>query len=402
MKMRVNKTHQTVAGHDPEFLDFIGNIYQAGLEPERWPAVLKQLSVAFDADLACIYTPVVAHPEQALYFTHNLSDSTQADYSAYYNKLDTWTLGALERDFYVQGNIAFGEQLVSQRDLHRTEFYNDFLRPNGMEWIVTTALFDGHAVPQTPATHMTFTRHADHAAFEPGKIKLIEMFAPHVRRALLTHWRLTEARVLQNYHASAIERLGYGLMLLDVDSKVLHLNKVAEQVVQAADGLSIRAGRLLANTPKDNNALRKLISEACLNIGGGLYIQRSGGHGSNHGVRKPYGLTASPLREGQDLTVFDLHPITLRPGAILLIHDPERIRPGDSLKLFATHYRLTPAEERVLTLLLNELAPKQIADRLGVGIRTVRTQLSSLYTKTGTSNQRDLIVLALGSGVLVT
>ena len=53
----------------------------------------------------------------------------------------------------------------------------------------------------------------------------------------------------------------------------------------------------------------------------------------------------------------------------------------------------------VLTLLLADLSPKEIAEHLGVGIRTVRTQLSSLYLKTGTKNQRDLIVSALSGGL---
>lgn len=71
----------------------------------------------------------------------------------------------------------------------------------------------------------------------------------------------------------------------------------------------------------------------------------------------------------------------------------------DSLRAYTTLHRLTPAELRVLTLLLADLGPKDIAQRLGVGIRTVRSQLSSLYEKTGTKNQRDLIVSALGGGL---
>ena len=85
---------------------------------------------------------------------------------------------------------------------------------------------------------------------------------------------------------------------------------------------------------------------------------------------------------------------------MLLIHDPEHAGPLDSLKNFATLHRLTPAEARVLVLLLSDLGPQQIADRLGVSIRTVRSQLSCLYTKTGTKNQRDLIVSAFGFGVV--
>ena len=57
------------SGLSLEMLDLVGDIYQAGLEPECWPAVIKRMSQAFEADLACIYTPFATRPEQALYLT---------------------------------------------------------------------------------------------------------------------------------------------------------------------------------------------------------------------------------------------------------------------------------------------------------------------------------------------
>ncbi|MDP2828252.1 MAG: LuxR C-terminal-related transcriptional regulator [Sulfuricellaceae bacterium] len=387
------KTQQTNLEHEAGLLDLVGDIYQAGLEPERWPQVIKRLSQAFDADLACIYTPIVTRPEQALYLTYNFAESTQADYSAYYHRLDAWTQSALQRDIYIQGLVAFGEQLIAPADLRRTEFYRDFLKPNGMEWIITTALFDGRTHPNTPATHMTFTRHDDHAAFEADKAGLIELIAPHVRRALLTHWQLTEARLHQRIHQAGMDSLGYGVALLGVNGKAIYLNAFAEQILQAADGLMLKANQLMARNAPEHAALLNLLQQAANGLGGGLHLKRDNGHGA---TKRPYSLTAIPLQEG--------HPF--RPLAdarvMLLIHDPEYAGPLDSLKTYATRYRLTPAEARVLTLLLSDLGPQQIADHLGVGIRTVRSQLSSLYTKTGTKNQRDLIVSALGFGIAVT
>ena len=170
-----------------ELLDLVGSIYQAGLEPDLWPPVLKQISTIFEADLACIYTPMPVQPEQALYLTYNFTEATQAHYAAYYHQHDAWTLAALKRNLYTQGLVAFGEELIPQRALRRTEFYNDFLKPAGMEWIVTTALFDGRADPATSATHMTFTRHRDHAAFDSDHTRLIEYLAPHVRQIGRAH-----------------------------------------------------------------------------------------------------------------------------------------------------------------------------------------------------------------------
>lgn len=382
------KAQQAASVYGPEFSDFIGEIYQAGLEPERWPDVLKRISATFDADLACIYTPVVNQPEQALYITHNFDKSAEADFRAYYHRIDAWTQAALERDIYIQGYVTFGESLISPRDLHRTEFFNDFCKPHGLEWIVTTALFDGRTDPHTPATHMTFTRHPDHGAFGAEQSQLIQQLAPHVRRALLTHWRLTEARLQRDVRDAVLGRLGYGLAVLDPGGRVLHLNAAAERTVRAGSGLSIQGGRLAVDNPADQEALGKMIREASLGVGGGMCVERRK-DGETPG--RPYCLSASPLQEGasmEELTPLGLMP---QPGALLLIHDPDQVRAKDAFELFLDHHRLTPAEARVLRLLLRDLAPKQIAAHLNVAVRTVRTQLSSLFHKTGTRNQRELL-----------
>ncbi len=378
-----------------ELLDLVGNIYQAGLEPDLWPQVLKQISTTFEADLACIYTPSVSRAEQAIYLTHNFAESTQAAYSAYYHQLDAWTLSALEMGIYNQGLVAFGEQLIPSPALHRTEFYHDFLKPGGMEWIVTTALFDGHVDPNTPATHMTFTRHADHAAFEPTHARLIDQLAPHVRRALITHWRLTEAQQHSNLQATALYRAGYGLILTDPEGKVMHLSPLAEKHLQAAEGLSIQAGCLHAMHPAEQDALTRLIHEASLGLGGTLNLQRH--TAPSQPTLPPYHLTATPMREGQNLAAFGPHTIAPRPGVLLMLQAANGTPAEDGLQRFTTQHRITPAETQVLQLLLQDLAPKQIASQLDVAIRTVRTQLSSLYTKTGTRNQRELVRAAMAS-----
>lgn len=118
--MDKRKSHQTHREREAGLLDLLGDIYQAGLEPERWPAVIAAMSRVFEADLACIYTPIVTRPERALYLTYNFAESTQADYSAYYHQLDAWTQSALQRDIYYQGVVAFGEQLIAPTDLRRT------------------------------------------------------------------------------------------------------------------------------------------------------------------------------------------------------------------------------------------------------------------------------------------
>jgi len=373
-----------------EILDLIGDIYQAGLEPERWSAVISAMSRVFEADLACIYTPFPARPEQALYLTHNFTRDIESAYSAHYHQLDEWTGAALRQKRYIQGTVALGEELIPQRDLRRTEFYNDFLKHHDMEWMVTTALFDGRS--EGPATHMSFTRHRGREAYDGEGKRLIELLAPHVRRALLTHWRLNEARLGTQAREAALEHLGYAVILLDEAGKVLYLNPLAEAMVRRRDGMVLKTGRLGARQPADDHDLARLIRQACLGIGGGLSIERSPGP---DGRISPYRLSAMPARGDGDAAIQARHTLTTPPRAVILMPDPDRAQPGETLRAVTARHHISAAELRVLELLLQDLAPKEIAECLDLGVRTVRSQLSSLYTKTGTRNQRELVALAL-------
>lgn len=54
---------------------------------------------------------------------------------------------------------------------------------------------------------------------------------------------------------------------------------------------------------------------------------------------------------------------------------------------------LTPAEARCAIALAEGLAPKEIAEGLGVSYETVRSQLRSIYDKTGVRRQAALVRL---------
>ncbi|HEX7304310.1 response regulator transcription factor [Lentzea sp.] len=61
---------------------------------------------------------------------------------------------------------------------------------------------------------------------------------------------------------------------------------------------------------------------------------------------------------------------------------------------------LTPRELEVLVLVAEGLGNQEIADRLHVGVTTVKTHVAALMTKTGADNRVRLAVLAHTSGLL--
>ena len=62
-----------------------------------------------------------------------------------------------------------------------------------------------------------------------------------------------------------------------------------------------------------------------------------------------------------------------------------------TVDFFARTQGLTSAEAKVLQALCDGLRPKEAARRLGVAVSTIRTQISSIRTKTQTTSIRDLV-----------
>jgi DNA-binding CsgD family transcriptional regulator len=106
------------------------------------------------------------------------------------------------------------------------------------------------------------------------------------------------------------------------------------------------------------------------------------------------GLVASVLplqwREGRN-------PLAALPGAAaIIVQDPSDPAPLPD-DAFAELYGLTAAERRVLLKIAQGLAPHEIAEAFDVSLPTVKTHLQSLFSKTGTSRQADLVRLLMVS-----
>jgi DNA-binding NarL/FixJ family response regulator len=64
------------------------------------------------------------------------------------------------------------------------------------------------------------------------------------------------------------------------------------------------------------------------------------------------------------------------------------------------HARLTPRERDVLRLVVEGLANKQIAQRLGIGEKTIKTHVSRVLGKLGVADRTQAAVLAVREGLV--
>ena len=88
-----------------------------------------------------------------------------------------------------------------------------------------------------------------------------------------------------------------------------------------------------------------------------------------------------------------------RPSIAVLANDPEHA-PALDVQMLRDWYGLTPAEARVAVLLASGFSLDEIVERLGIGANTVRTHLKSIFAKTDTRRQGELIRLLLSNPTL--
>jgi DNA-binding CsgD family transcriptional regulator len=166
----------------------------------------------------------------------------------------------------------------------------------------------------------------------------------------------------------------------------LFANRLAQEVVSAADhSLATRIG-LQAEQSAESSLLDKMIRQA---------TSTSTGHGMSAGTmqisrrtRPPLQIRVSPIRNS---------PVcSSAVTAIVFITDPLQ-QPRLTRDALRARFGLTPAECRVALLLGDGYAPRKIANMIGVTDNTVRSQIKSIFSKTGVKRQGDLIRLLLSN-----
>jgi DNA-binding CsgD family transcriptional regulator len=192
-----------------------------------------------------------------------------------------------------------------------------------------------------------------------------------------------------------LRRLLQAVVLVDPIGTVARMNERAAAIIAQGDGLKVHHGVLRCARPADTVALHRLIGDVVRRDGYedgtmrcGLRIQRPVG-------RRPLTVLVTALRDRDA-------PANSEAVIAVFVTDPEDA-PALDVQLLRDWYGLTPAEARLAALLASGLSLHDIVERLGIAANTARTHLKSIFGKTETRRQGELIRLllsnpALGSG----
>jgi DNA-binding CsgD family transcriptional regulator len=365
-----------------DLLRCIGLIYDAAVDTARWQYVLNDIAEQFGGKVS-----LALHDQKSgrptFLATANWEEDWVADYVAYYAPINPWTANL--QNIPVQ-SAACDDVMFPKAALRKTEFYQDWLRPQRLEAATAAVVFnDKERFLNISVMH-------ESERFQEECLRLFQGIIPHLQRAAQINRQISGLQVNAQSMERTFDYLDRGVVLLDGEGKAFYCNRHAKEYFDRMDGLVLgRDGKILCVGHGTQSKLDASIAQA---------RATSAGFGSSAGdiiaiPRAHGGMPWSVMVAPMPASAMDLG----RPeGAVVLfIIDPDK-KPALSIAALRTVLGLTAAEARVAIALANGNTPEEIADKLGITTLTVRTHLRNAMSKTETRRLAELVALVLRCG----
>lgn len=363
-------------------LELVELIYAAAADRAKWPDALERLARALNGQIATLHHQHLVSWESSFAADWNMDPVAVAEYTAHFAPLNVWF--TTRPEFLIEGQVFTNAMLCPDDLLIRTEFYNDWLKPHDMGQALGAMVFKSG--PAT--TSLSIFRPINGSPFDQADLELIYVLMPHVRRACQLHNRIQALEHKGDAAADALDQLRQGVVLLDAKGNVLLVNREAKSIFSREKAVQLTRRGLSAATPSENRRLNALIHGACetgngqsLHSGGAMQISREDS-------RLPLQVLVMPLRTKSVCLSKEV------PVAAIFITDPEH-KSVCGPAVYAQLFGLTRAEARLAEILAAGTTLKEASEQLGVAESTVKSQLKSIFAKTNTSRQSQLVRLIL-------
>jgi DNA-binding CsgD family transcriptional regulator len=356
----------------------LGALYEAPFDPTRWEEFLRLAAGAAGGEAAALLLHDFSDSQSLVARQWGIDPEATRRYEEYYGAVDVWR----QRVSASPLRLGTSEQFLAFSELDRTEFYNDLLTPYG----IPHAIFGVIEKSASRVATLSVYRGLAAGAFGENSLSLVRFLEPHIKRAYRLHSELSASRNRGDGLQSALDSLTASVILLANKGQVVTMNRAAERLLLENDGLSGGRTGLRCRRAAETARLERLVADASatsagngLNAAGVLSVSRRD--------RPPLQVLVSPVR-GFDAD--EARPVR----AIVFVSDPaRRVRPApETLRIL---FGLTPAECRLAMLLADGHSPSAIGEKLGVSRNTLKSQLASIYRKTDTSRQAQLVRLLL-------
>jgi PAS domain-containing protein/DNA-binding CsgD family transcriptional regulator len=371
----------------------IGDIYDAALATELWPQVLQEIVTLSGSNSAIITALDKLNPNYTFAFTHNIPDEPlrvyrEAGLDAADMELNAGPMICTGVGSTLLSTTAYGTQ---EEYIRRAgEFYERCLKPSNIYYLAGTLLDHGEFRAGLLGIH----RPESWAPLTRVQTDLLARLCPHIRRALQIHRQLTSANRRNAQLYQLLDSLATGVLLLNAHGHLRYANARAEALLaqHGALRITVREGVQAARAEQDlelQELIRSAIATGRRELGpngaGGVIALRTEKAGT------PLMLTVTPLSELAGYRELASDEV----AAAIFLSDPHG-RHVLSRPLLKASYRLTERECDLCEAFANNATLEGAAAACGLALASVRTNMKSIYEKTGQHSQAELMRLLMG------
>lgn len=359
-------------------------LYQSLEDENGWEPFFHQLSAVID--IKVIHMIAQDKNNQAISFSEHANVSVESEF-AYLHKyqfveLRLQHLAGKPPGFWAHDFETVGEEVMATHPI-----YQDFLLPADVKYSSICKLVDDD---RAVVFFGIFSSPSQGPMSKPV-LDFVNRLIPHMSRVA----RLSIKNFIYSTQAlvghTLVSKLRQPVILSSVHGEILHINEAAIQMLAATDLINVENNHLNLPQPYQQEFFKEC---AAMEI-----AIRTMEHKENSAFKTL--LIPSTLNNKSLYTFYTMLPpqrmmraYGLRPLVMLFFYHPASAPKVDASILSAA-FNLTPAECRVGILLAEGYAQKDIANKLGIKHDTVRKQLQSIYQKTSTNQQSDLVRLML-------
>ncbi|AKI02710.1 transcriptional regulator, luxR family [Hoeflea sp. IMCC20628] len=375
----------------PDTQSLILSIYDAAMEPERWPDILDKVAELVDARGAFVFdisTSVHTPSVCATYNTSNYERVLVDEYLRLFNKQELRD----QRIFAEYSQLTDGIELIPDTVLGPTRAVIDS-RPNakmmanyGISFRAGALLNKDHLYSDRFA--MQFSRRAGLPTGE--RLQAINTIMPHIAKALDMGRQTTRVIGAEKALLETFNHFRIGICILSTNGGIVFKNVEFDRQLEVHTAFALNAhGRLVANDPKVRAELDTLFSG----------VEQHG----KFGGRPRKEAVLHPLRQDEAALCIEVCPLfsgniigeTNLNGFVLFSLDTSQKYSVDT-RYLAQVFSLTPSEEAVLAMIADGMTNAQISEQRNRSPETIYTQVKTLLSKTMTQNRAQLIRMATG------
>ena len=359
---------------DPD--ETIAELYRAASGKAPWSSALQRIV----DDLGAMGSQMIGVDKRTggITFSH-VSDSTNneaaLEYVRKYHAVDPRVPVLVEKPV---GEWLYDQDFITDEQAAENPYYRDLLIPYGGRYTACIKL----AETETDLILVGFLGKRESPPFTREQQVYFERIGRHLAEAADIHWRLKGFARSGAVGAALIARIHRPIAVVDKSRRITARNEAFDKL--AGDGNVFRGGGGLLLC--DDVEVDRDLAQAMETLA----------------VAKPAERRAQVIKlDPKCAPVFALSVAILVPDEtlhafgdtaqylVMAHHHPTGPQPDVSL--WQAAFNLSPAECKVAAHLFSGKPPKEIAKALNVSPSTVKTHLDSLFAKTKTGRQAELV-----------